>query len=171
MGLRAACQAGCIGIPAMEPKGLRAFLPIEKGTKKISYKGDEEQEITFNTYLIWILAMLNNEKLWDMSREFAELLLNYEAGAAKARKDRTNNVNQLLESASTKQFLLNLIPIIEDEEEKAGYENIGKVVNMMPKDNFPYFNTLIRFLKLRKVLFLPILKQVSPMLQTIARLV
>lgn len=89
--------------------------------------------------------MLNNEKLWDMSREFAELLLNYEAGAAKARKDRTNNVNQLLESASTKQFLLNLIPIIEDEEEKAGYENIGKVVNMMPKDNFPYFNTLIRF--------------------------
>lgn len=145
MGLRAACQAGCIGIPAMEPKGLRAFLPIEKGTKKISYKGDEEQEITFNTYLIWILAMLNNEKLWDMSREFAELLLNYEAGAAKARKDRTNNVNQLLESASTKQFLLNLIPIIEDEKEKAGYENIGKVVNMMPKDNFPYFNTLIRF--------------------------
>jgi len=86
MGLRAACQAGCIGIPAMEPKGLRAFLPIEKGTKKISYKGDEEQEITFNTYLIWILAMLNNEKLWDMSREFAELLLNYEAGPQKQGK-------------------------------------------------------------------------------------
>lgn len=145
IGIRAACQAGCIGIPAMEPKGLRAFFPVEKGMKKISYKGGEEQEITFNTYLIWILAMLNNEKLWDMSREFAELLLKYEAGAGKARKDRTNNVNQLLESASVKQFLLNLIPIIKDEDETAGYENMGKVVNMMPKDNFPYFNTLIRF--------------------------
>lgn len=145
IGIRAACQAGCIGIPAMEPKGLRAFFPREKGMKKISYKGGEEQEITFNTYLIWILAMLNNEKLWDMSREFAELLLKYEAGAGKARRDRTNNVNQLLESASVKQFLLNLIPIIEDEEETAGYENMGKVVNMMPKDNYPYFNTLIRF--------------------------
>ena len=145
IGLRAACQAGCIGIPAMEPKGLRAFFPTEKGMKKISYKGDEEQKITFNTYLIWILAMLNNEKLWDMSREFAELLLKYEAGAGKGRKDRTNNVNQLLESVSTKQFLLNLIPIVKDEEERTGYENMGKMVNMMPKDNFPYFNTLIRF--------------------------
>ena len=145
IGLRAACQAGCIGIPAMEPKGLRAFFPTEKGMKKISYKGDEEQEITFNTFLIWILAMLNNEKLWDMSREFAEMLLKYEAGAGKGRKDRTNNVNQLLESVSTKQFLLNLIPIVKDEEERTGYENMGKMVNMMPKDNFPYFNTLIRF--------------------------
>ena len=113
--------------------------------KKISYKGDEEQKITFNTYLIWILAMLNNEKLWDMSREFAEQLLKYEAGAGKGRKDRTNNVNQLLESVSTKQFLLNLIPIVKDEEERTGYENMGKMVNMMPKDNSPYFNTLIRF--------------------------
>ena len=129
----------------MEPKGLRALFPTEKGMKKISYKGDEEQEITFNTYLIWILAMLNNEKLWDMSREFAEMLLKYEAGAGKGRKDRTNNVNQLLESVSTKQFLLNLIPIVKDEEERTGYENMGKMVNMMPKDNFPYFNTLIRF--------------------------
>lgn len=145
MGLREACKVGCIGIPAMEPKGLKAFFPTEKGAKKISYKGDEEQEITFNTYLIWILAMLNNEKLWDMSREFAELLLKYEAGAGKARKDRTNNVNQLLGSVSAKQFLQNLIPIVEDEEEKAGYENMGKVVNLMPKDNFSYFNTLIRF--------------------------
>ena len=25
------------------------------------------------------------------------------------------------------------------------YENIGRVVHEMPKDNFPYFNTLIRF--------------------------
>lgn len=145
MGLRVACQAGCIGIPAMEPKGVKSYFPTEKGSKKVSYKGDEKQEITFNTYLIWILAMLNNEKLWDMSREFAELLLKYEAGAGKARKDRTNNVNQLLESVSVRQFLQNLIPIINDEEERTEYENIGKTVNMMPKDNFPYFNTLIKF--------------------------
>lgn len=145
IGLRAACQAGTIGIPAMEPKGLRAFFPTVKGIKKISYKGDEEQRITFNTYLIWILAMLNNEKLWDLSREFAALLLKYEAGAGKAKKDRTNNVNQLLESVSTKQFLQNLIPVIQEEKEVEEYENMGKIVHSMPKDNFHYFNTLIRF--------------------------
>lgn len=146
IGLRAACRAGAIGIPAMEPKGLKAFFPDAKGTKKISYKKeDEEQRITYNTYLIWILAMLNNEKLWELSREFAELLLKYEAGAGKARKDRTNYVNQLLASTSAKQFLQNLIPVVEEEEKVEKYENMGKIVHSMPKDNFPYFNTLIRF--------------------------
>ena len=146
IGLRAACQAGAIGIPAMEPKGLKAFFPTTKGIRKISYKeGDEEQRIIYCTYLIWILAMLNNEKLWELSREFAELLLKYEAGAGKARTDRKNNVNRLLESVSVKQFLQNLIPVIQDEKEVEGYENMGKTVHSMSKDNFPYFNTLIRF--------------------------
>lgn len=44
--------------------------------------------------------------------------LKYEAGAGKGRKDRTNNDYQLLESVSTKQFLLNLIPIVKDERRK-----------------------------------------------------
>jgi hypothetical protein len=89
--------------------------------------------------------MLNNEKLWDISRETAELLLKYEAGAKITRTDRKNKVNKLLESANEKQFLLNMIPIIAEEQEKESYENLGKMIHMMPKDNFPYFNTLIRF--------------------------
>jgi hypothetical protein len=146
LGLRATCQYGSIGVRAMEPKGIRAFLPKGEDTKKIAYKkNDEEQEITFNTYLIWILAMLNNEKLWDISRETAELLLKYEAGAKSTRTDRKNKVNKLLESANEKQFLLNMIPIVEEEQEKEPYEDLGKRVHMMPKDNFSYFNTLIRF--------------------------
>ncbi len=145
IGLRIACQSGAIGIPAMEPKGLRAFLPTSRGTRKISCKDDEEQRITYNTYLIWILAMLNNEKLWDISCEFAKCLQNYEAGAKKARTDRKNNVDQLLDSVTPKQFIQNLIPIINDEQDIKEYENIGRIVHEMPKDNFPYFNTLIRF--------------------------
>ena len=145
-GLRAACSMGSIGVQAMEPQGLKAYLPSTKGMKKINIKeNDEEQRITFNTYLIWILAMMNNEKLWDISREVAQLLLAYEAGAGKARKDRTNKVEQLLESGSTKQFLLNMIPIVEETDNKQKFEDLGKTVHMMPKDNFPYFNTLIRF--------------------------
>ncbi|HCI54802.1 MAG TPA: hypothetical protein DFI01_02635 [Bacteroidales bacterium] len=148
-GLKAACSNGSIGIQALEPQGLRSYLPSSKSIKKITIKeeNDEEQRITFNTYLIWILAMINNEKLWDISREFAQLLLNYEAGADKARRDRTNKVSQLLEAATSKQFLQNLIPIIEEieVEESSKFEELGKMVHMMPKDNFPYFNTLIRF--------------------------
>jgi hypothetical protein len=145
-GLRASCQYGSIGVRAMEPKGLKAYFPTEKGAKKIACKeNDDEQKIIFNTYLIWILAMLNNEKLWDISRETAELFLKYEAGAKSTRTDRKNKVNKLLESANEKQFLLNMIPIIEEEQEKEPYERLGKMVHMMPKDNFSYFNTLIRF--------------------------
>ena len=54
-------------------------------------------------------------------------------------------MNQLLDSVTSKQFIQNLIPIINDEQNIKKYENIGRVVHEMPKDNFPYFNTLIRF--------------------------
>lgn len=144
-GLRAACQLGSIGVQAMEPKGLRAFLPDGKSAKKIAYKENEEQEITFRTYIIWILVMLNNEKLWELSRTYAASLLEYEAGAGKAKKDRTNRVKQLMESSGVRSFLSNLIPIIEEEKDTAVFEELGKFVNGMPRDNFPYFNTLIRF--------------------------
>lgn len=145
-GLRAACASGSIGIQAMEPQGLRAYLPSAKSVKKIILKeNDEEQGITFNIYLIWILAMMNNEKLWDISHKFAQLLLDYEAGADKARMNRKTHVKALFESSSSKQFLQNLIPIVEEVKEKAQFEELGKMVHLMPKDNFPYFNTLIRF--------------------------
>jgi hypothetical protein len=145
-GFRSACELGSIGVNALEPKGLKAYLPGKKNVKKVSIKSDDnEQQITFNTYLIWILAMMNNEKLWDLSRDFAQKLLDYRAGAEKGRKNRDNDVNSLLESASNKQFLQNLIPIVEEAEKVDDYEELGKFVNTMPKDNFPYFNTLIRF--------------------------
>ena len=142
-GFLRSCQMGMIGVSALEPKGLKEYMM--KGKIPVYDAENEEKRINFYTYIIWILAMLNNEKLWELSREFAELLLKYEAGAGKARTDRKNNVNRLLESVSVKQFLQNLIPVIQDEKEVEGYENMGKIVHSMPKDNFPYFNTLIRF--------------------------
>lgn len=145
IGLRVACQAGCIGIPALEPKGFKAFLPMKKGTKKISYKGDEEQKITFNTYLIWILAMLNKEELWNLSSEFAQLLLKYEAEAGKGRTNRANNVQKLFGAKTAGQFIEHLTTIVEDEKEMEAYRNMGKIVHMMPSDNISYLNTLIRF--------------------------
>jgi hypothetical protein len=144
-GLRTVCQYGSIGVRAMEPKGLRAFLPTEKGAKNVAYKeNDEEQKITFNIYLIWILAMLNNEKLWDISREIAQQLVTYKKGAEKARTNRASNIEALLSSNRRREFLQNLIPIIEDDR-TINFENLGKMVHLMPEDNFHYFSTLIKF--------------------------
>lgn len=146
IGFNQACKMGCIGIEAMEPKGLKEYMPNKDKTKKISYKeSDEEQKIKFETYKIWLLAMLNNEQLWDKSLEFANVLLQYEKGAGKAKTDRSNNVKTLLGSVTTKQFLQNLIPIMEqDKENNLEYENMAKEVHFLPRENFSYFNTLIR---------------------------
>lgn len=146
IGFDQACKMGCIGVEAMEPKGLKEYMPNKDKTKKISYKeSDEEQKIKFETYKIWLLAMLNNEQLWDKSLEFANVLLQYEKGAGKAKTDRINHVKDLLESATIKQFLHNLIPIIErDKENNSEYENMANEVHFLPRENFSYFITLIK---------------------------
>ena len=144
-GLRAACSMGSVGVQAMEPQGLKAYLPSVKGAGKIKYKeNDEEQRINFNIYLIWILAMMNNEKLWDNSLEIAQKLFKYKSGAEKTRTNRGSNVEALLASFKRKQFLQNLLPIMEDDKTIC-FEEVGKIVHFMQEDNFPYFNTLIKF--------------------------
>jgi len=143
MSFTKACEMGAIGVNAMEPKGFRECF--KKGIIP-KYKANvEEKSINFNTYLIWLLAMLNNEKLWDTSREIALQLIKFKAGAEKSRTNRKTDVENLLSSTTSKQFLQNLIPLIEEEKEVTNFEEIGKLVHLMPNDNFPYFSTLIRF--------------------------
>jgi hypothetical protein len=141
-GFTKACQMGVIGVNALEPKGLRDYL--NKGNIPKCNNEDEEKKINFNTYQIWLLAMLNNENLWDISLQIAQQLNEYKSGAEKARVDRKTKVENLLVSIKRKQFLENLIPIIA-ESESGKLEEIGKTVHFMPEDNFPYFSTLIRF--------------------------
>lgn len=142
-GFTKACEMGEIGVSALEPKGFRDCF-VRRIIPKYN-ANDEAKSINFNTYLIWILAMLNNEKLWDSSREIALKLIKYKTGAEKSRTNRKADVENLLRSTTSRQFLQNLIPLIEEEKEIASFEEIGKLVHLMPIDNFPYFNTLIRF--------------------------
>ena len=60
-------------------------------------------------------------------------------------KQVLNNVNQLLRSSRKKDFIEKLITLVKEEEDTEGFGNMAKVVNIMPDDNYPYFNTLIRF--------------------------
>ena len=69
-GFRSSCQKGIIGIEAMKPKGLKQYM--DGNTPKPATK--EEQQINYNVYQIWLLAMLNNQELWDKSQEFANVL-------------------------------------------------------------------------------------------------
>lgn len=142
IGFAKACQQGVIGLRAMEPKGLRDY--IEKGKMpKLSDK--EEQIISFNVYQIWIMAMLNNQDLWDKAQEFASELYRYSSNGTRAKTVNVNKVNRLLESTNKMNFMKSMVEIIEDAECIENMKNIAFIINNMPTDNVPYFLTLIRF--------------------------
>lgn len=141
-GFDRACQAGAIGLKALEPKGLKDYM--EKG-KLPKYTDNEEQTIKFHTYQTWIMAMLNNEDLWVQSESFAHVLKEYSAGSKNAKTDRTNKVKALLGALNKKDFIRNLTDIISEVGDVSKLMETAKLVNDMPADNVPYFLTLIRF--------------------------
>ena len=149
-GFQRACQQGAIGVQALEPKGLRDLIPGKKDETKLPnyQKADEKQHVSFRTYQTWLLAMLNNDQLWDTAGEAAQAFLLYKKGAKEARTDRINNVNNVLEASYKRPFisaLTKLIEEIKEPDEKSKIEDLGKIVNSMPDSNVSYFVTLIRF--------------------------
>lgn len=142
-----ACQMGAIGVQALEPKGLRGFMPNKKVAANMPNfsKADHEKHISFRTYQTWLLAMLNNDELWNTAGEAAHALIQYEGGAGKLRSDRSNKVKAVLDAARKQQFMRLLTDIVEEAEENEALITLGKTVNTMPADNVSYFITLIRF--------------------------
>lgn len=142
-GFTKACQMGAIGINAMEPKGLKEYM--DNGKMPVYNTKEEEKNINFKTYQIWLLAMLNNEQLWDYAQRFAATLHTYSLSGEKAKKDKSNNVKELLKAVNKKQFIESLTNIVDDSSNKEEFIETAKLINIMPSDNVPYFLTLIRF--------------------------
>lgn len=141
-GFRASCCNGVIGIRAMEPKGLKPY--IEKGN--VPKKPKEEQIINYNVYKIWILAMLNNESLWELSLKLAELLnVNSRDSEKSISTRRKNLVESVLEACNKKQFVSAITELAPYVEDKGTLRSIVREIHEMPNDNVPYFLTLMKF--------------------------
>lgn len=138
-GFSKACQNGSIGIKAMEPKGLTDYM---KGKLP---KYNDNQKINFNVYIIWIIAMLNNEEAWAKAQEFAQELQNYAQSGVKGKTGNSRKVDSVVESYRKQDFIKALTDVVVDAEDAEKIEEFGKLVNSMPTDNVPYFLTLIRF--------------------------
>ncbi len=143
LGFTKACQMGTIGVNALEPKGFRDSL--EKGIIPKYNPDDEEKKINFNTYQIWILAMLNNEQLWEKAQQIATSLNTYSLSDKNAKKVKSQEVSNLLTSVNKKQFIESLIEIVKGSPETEQLAEIAEIIHTMPVDNVPYFLTLIRF--------------------------
>lgn len=143
IGFAKACNEGSVGLKAMEPKGLSDYM--RKGKIPVCKAENEEQTIQYNTYQIWLLAMLNNEELWGKSKEFAQTLQLFGSGGKAGRTGRTNAIKLLLEATNKKVFIERLTAIVEESEVAKELEEMASIVHLMPSDNVPYFLTLIRF--------------------------
>jgi hypothetical protein len=143
LGFTKACQMGAIGVNALEPKGFRDTL--DKGVIPKYNDSDEEKKINFNTYQIWLLAMLNNEQLWEQSQQIAITLSEYSKSCTKAKKDKSQEVTNLLSSVSKNHFIDKLKVIVEGSDNVEPLNQIAKTIHFMPIDNVPYFLTLVRF--------------------------
>ena len=142
-GFRACCQKGAIGIEAMQPKGLKQYMTSDKGVKLPKY--DEKQIISFHTYQIWLLAMLNNQEMWDKSLEFAKALKSYAESGKKGRTTNSRQIDEVLGATNKRSFMEALSNIASDISGIETIQEIAMTVNSMPTDNVPYFLTLVRF--------------------------
>jgi hypothetical protein len=143
IGFTKACQMGAIGVNALEPKGFRESM--DKGVVPKYNLNDEEKTINFNTYQIWLLAMLNNEQLWEKAQQIATTLNTYSLSDKNAKKVKSQEVTNLLASVNKKQFIESLIEIVKGSPETDQLAEIAEIIHTMPVDNVPYFLTLIRF--------------------------
>ena len=143
IGFTKACQMGAIGVNALEPKGFKDCL--NKGVIPKYNPIDEEKTINFNTYQIWLLAMLNNEQLWEKAQQIATTLNTYSLSDKNAKKVKSQEVSNLLATVNKKQFIEALIEIVKGSPETDQLAEIAEIIHTMPIDNVPYFLTLIRF--------------------------
>lgn len=143
IGFTKACQMGAIGVNALEPKGFKDSLT--KGIVPKYNANDEEKTINFNTYQIWLLAMLNNEQLWEKSQQIAVTLNDYTKSDKSTKTTRSQEVSNLMTSVSKKQFIEALTIIVKNSQDAIQLAGIAELIHTMPVDNVPYFLTLIRF--------------------------
>ncbi len=173
--LKNACKLGVIGLKALEPNKLRAFMPV--GTAKYAQGKDykfsnpnikvkknetaEEFEVrlqkmkdkfngeirNFQIFKTWIIAMLNNKKeLNALAEEVAQALIDFE------KIDTRVNVNKqliadTLSAKNQKNFLDKLTDILKKEKSVAQvFKSVkDRAIIELPSDLFPLFITLIRF--------------------------
>ena len=90
--------------------------------------------------------MLNNESLWDLSLQLAELLNGNSHDTEKSiSTKRKNLVESVLEACNKKQFVSAITELAPCVEDKGTLRSIVREIHEMPNDNVPYFLTLMKF--------------------------
>jgi hypothetical protein len=144
---RNACMLGTIGLKALEPQGLRAYMP--KGTAKYAQGKDfkfldDASFQQYNLFKIWIIAMLNKTELLELAAEVAKSL--HTMKDERGKTTFATLAKEVREAKNLKTFIETLTTILEKGQGTAStFKSVVTQVLKMPSDNFPLFITLVRF--------------------------
>lgn len=147
---KSACKMGTIGLKAIEPRGLREFMPkgsVDFAQGKEFKFSDENSFQIFQLYQIWITAMLNKTELLQLASDVAKTLIDLESkqsGREQTKTTQNRTSKEVMESKTIKDFIDGLVEVINNDNADT-FKNVVEQVLKMPSDNFPLFNTLIRF--------------------------
>lgn len=148
LGFQKACELGKIGIPALEPKQLREYMPaIHREGKPFKTPGSANDTIlvTYNFYQTWIIAMLNNQQLIDLTKRIALVLKEFSNQGDRGKKVASNAVDELLKSSNRRQFIEKLADFVKQNEvEKIAFDELGDMIVLMPLTDFPLFMALLK---------------------------
>lgn len=140
-----AFQCGEIGVRALQPKDLRDLLDAKKQPK---YSATDAQKVfLFQIQQLWIIAMLNNEKLITKAEALAQVLRDYAAKDKNAKMVLQRKAEDVLSSRTRRDFVAGLTEIIGGvgDANVAALNDLVTEIMSLPAENVPLFLTLLRF--------------------------
>lgn len=139
-----ASEQGALGLKALRPKDITKYMP-GRNSKMPSSTRSERKRTNYLIYQTWIIAMLNNQDLIDVTEETAQALLDHARSGTNARSKALNRTKQVLDATHKREFLGALTTVIEEGEEKTDhFDALADEVVNMPASDFPLFATLLR---------------------------
>jgi hypothetical protein len=142
---------GTIGLKAIEPRGLREFMPkgsVDFAQGKEFKFSDENSKYIFSLYKLWIIAMLNKTELLQVADSTALALIEYankKLDDNRGKKDKEQDVRKIIEAKNFKEFAEQIKIILDSSNSLIVQDIVQKAYVEIASDNFPLFLTLVRF--------------------------
>jgi hypothetical protein len=145
-----ACKMGTIGLKAIEPRGLREFMPkgsVDYAQGKDFKFNNENSYINYQLYKLWITAMLNKTELLQLASGVAKALLEFEDVPDKRGKTTLETFTKEVQNAKNlKAFIDGLTDLLNKKTGNGEmYHKVVEQILSLPADVFPLFTTLVRF--------------------------
>jgi len=116
-----------------------------RSSKMPSSTRSERKRTNYLIYQTWIIAMLNNQDLIDVTEKTAQALFQHAKSGTKGRSTALNRAEQVLDATHKREFLDALTSVIEEGEEATEhFDALADEVVNMPASDFPLFATLLR---------------------------